>query len=103
MIKTSDKSIKDIAADLGIPQPTLYGWNRRYQNNAAKPSKRKLSSAVQEDQKKIKELQKAIKDLEMERDILKKAMGFFMPQTKLSIRLFINTEQSFQSIPFVGF
>ena len=82
MIETSDKSIKDIAADLGIPQATLYGWNRRYQNNVNKPSKRKVTSIVSEDQKKIKELQKAIKDLEMERDILKKAMGFFMPQTK---------------------
>lgn len=81
MIATCDKPIKQIARDLAVPH-TLYAWHSKHQNQHEGTAKKLAVINPNADQKKIKELQKKVKELEMEKEILKKAMGFFMPRPK---------------------
>ncbi|HYX34293.1 MAG TPA: transposase, partial [Oligoflexus sp.] len=66
----------DVAKDLGISQPALGSWIKDYQRSGqdAFPGKGNMSS--QED--KIKQLEQQVKRLTMEREILKKAMAYFV-------------------------
>lgn len=74
----TEKGMKasEVAKDLGISQPALGSWIKDYQRigQEAFPGKRNLSS--QED--KIRQLEQQVKRLTMEREILKKAMAYFV-------------------------
>jgi transposase len=74
----TEKGMKasDVARDLGISQPALGAWIKDYQRSGqeAFPGKGNLSS--QED--KIRQLEQQVKRLTMEREILKKAMAYFV-------------------------
>ena len=71
----SDQPIGVIAEELGVKLSTLYGWRRDYRRKAASvasvPSSR-LSQAEE-----IAALRKELKRVSEERDILKKAVGYF--------------------------
>ena len=71
----SDKSAAQIARDLGIHPHLLYAWKNQLKSDPefAFPGKGKLSPY----EEKIQELEKRLRDAEEERDILKKALGFF--------------------------
>ena len=74
--ESSDKTAKEIAIDLGIPD---YKYLSRWKNAITKkgadafPGHGKLSGKDAE----IAELKKQLKNTEIERDILKKAVGIF--------------------------
>jgi transposase len=75
-----DKSTKEVAADLGIHNNLLSRWRREYikESDSAFPGNGKLRP---EDEQ-LRRLRKENADLKMERDILKKALGYFSkPQT----------------------
>jgi transposase len=78
---TSGKSVAAVAADLGLPVNMLYRWRREAQ--ASKPSKVFPGLGKARDEE-LAEMRKRVKQAEMERDILKKAVSFFaqLPQTK---------------------
>jgi len=77
-----DRSVRDVAESLGISADLLYQWRRQYrkQGEIAFPGQGNL--ALTPDQKRIRELEKKLKDAEMEREILKKAMAIFSKASK---------------------
>lgn len=72
-IKESGKSVAEIGRELKINANTLYGWLKKY---GSEPEIVAVQALKSEDQK-HKELQKQIRDLQEENEILKKAMHFF--------------------------
>lgn len=66
----SPKTIKEIAADLDVPENLLYNWRRKYTANGEK-----TTYATMEEEN--RELRREIAELKMERDMLKKATAYF--------------------------
>ena len=67
-------SVQEAARELGIDSSRITKWRKLY-------SKTELSAlqgtALSDEQKQIRRLQKELKDAQVERDILKKAVGIF--------------------------
>ena len=80
MLMTTDISVPEAAADLGIHPKTLYRWVQQYgeRPEEAFPGKGRQTS----DAEQIKQLQRENQRLRMERDILKKAMVIFSKEPK---------------------
>jgi transposase len=74
------KSITDVASDLGINPNVLSRWRREYlnDNKHAFPGKGHLRP---EDER-IRQLERQLRDVTEERDILKKAMAIFSKQSR---------------------
>lgn len=72
-IKESGKTVAEVARELKIKDNTLYGWVKRY---GSEPEIVQNQAFKSEDHK-IRELQRQVRDLEEENEILKKAMHFF--------------------------
>jgi transposase len=77
LTKEPGRSVKDVADNLGISKDLLYKWRRelRAKEELAFPGNGR--EALTEQEKRIRELEKKLKDAEMERDILKKAVAIF--------------------------
>ena len=71
------RSVAEVAENLGIGKDLIYRWRReqRSQQGLAFPGNGRQS--LTSEQQEIRELEKKLKDTEMERDILKKAMAIF--------------------------
>ena len=71
------RTVIEVADNLGIAADLLYRWRReqRAREGHAFPGRGRESLTTQE--QKIRDLEKKLKDAEMERDILKKAMAIF--------------------------
>ena len=82
MIEESGQSVADVAENLGIGKDLLYRWRReqRASDSLAFPGNGR--EALTSQQQKIRVLEKKLKDAEMERDILKKAMAIFSRTSK---------------------
>jgi transposase len=72
--------IGDVAKDLGVTAWTLGRWLKESGYSCHDSRKKILSKA--EEQARIKELEKALKRVTMERDILKKAIAYFTETPK---------------------
>ena len=74
---TSEKSVKEVARDLGISYHNLDRWRAQYRKRKELPfpghSKEKLTAQEAENQR----LKKELADTQIERDILKKALAIF--------------------------
>jgi transposase len=75
LVLESGKSVKSIAAELGISDNTLFNWKKKYLQDAknAFPGKGHLKP----DQEELRQKDREIARLKMERDILKKAIAYF--------------------------
>lgn len=75
LVLESGKSVKTIAAELGISDNTLFNWKKKYLRDArdAFPGKGHMKPEQEELRKKDREIAR----LKMERDILKKAIAYF--------------------------
>lgn len=73
--QNSEKSVSQVAKDLGIPNTTLHGWIKEYKEHGEKsfPGSGNIKPANEDYYK----LLKAYEDVKMERDILKKAVAIF--------------------------
>lgn len=73
----SGKSSTTVGNELGIGPDLVRRWTREFQENGANsfPGNGKQNLSVE--QKEIQDLRKALKEAEMERDILKKAVSIF--------------------------
>ena len=71
-------SQSEAARSLGIKANMLSRWIRQQSNDEEFVGNGKLT----EDQRQIRELKQRVKQLEMEKDILKKATVFFAAETK---------------------
>ena len=65
----------EVARSLGIHQNQLYNWKKKFSDNGEKafPGKGHLTE--------LSALRKELRDVQMERDILKKAVGIFSKTT----------------------
>ena len=70
-------NISEFARELGITAPQLYKWRKEFEEfgEGSFPGNGNLKLTAE--QEKIHELEKKLKDAELERDILKKAIGIF--------------------------
>lgn len=76
------RTVAEVAESLGIGKDLIYRWRRqmRERGEIAFPGNGKI--ALTAEQMRIRELEKKLKDTEMERDILKKAMAIFSRTSK---------------------
>ena len=77
------RSVSDVAEKLGIGKDLLYRWRREYhQPNGQYVFPGNCVEALTPEQERIRELEKKLRNTEMERDILKKAMAIFSRTSK---------------------
>jgi len=71
------RTVPEVAEKLGVGKDFLYRWRReqRARLGLSFPGNGREALTIQ--QQRIRELEKKLKDAEMERDILKKAMAIF--------------------------
>lgn len=70
-------NISELARELGITAPQLYKWRKEVEEfgPGSFPSNDKLKQTPE--QENIAELERKLRDAELERDILKKVIGIF--------------------------
>ena len=70
-------NISELARESGITAPQLYKWRQEFEEfgEGSFPGKGNIKSSPE--QEKIHELDKRLNDAELNRDILKKAIGIF--------------------------
>jgi transposase len=68
-------SVVQVARDLGIPEGVLYRWRQEARRDGADAFRGKGQRTTE--QARLAALERQVKVLEMERDILKKALGIF--------------------------
>ena len=75
LVLESEKSVESIASDLGVSSNSLFNWKRKYLEDAknAFPGKGKMKPEDEE----LRRVKKELLRVTMERDILKKALGYF--------------------------
>ena len=78
----SDKSVKEIAKDLGINYGNFTRWHREYRNKGKNAFPGNGNQKLTLEQQKIKELEDELRETKLERDILKKAVGIFSKKPK---------------------
>lgn len=69
----SGRSALEIAKSLGIESTMIYRWRKESRNEGKNPS---ITAHIDFDEEKVA-MAKRIRELEMDRDILKKALGIF--------------------------
>ena len=72
------KSMAQVCKDLGIPKSTFSGWLKEYTNEGKDGFDKSLN--VKKAYQKLYEAERKIKDITLERDILKKALAIFSRQ-----------------------
>ena len=68
---------KEIAMELGISAYLIYRWRRELEQHPDLAFSGNVIKQLTEDQKELEHLRKQLKDVTMERDILKKAVSIF--------------------------
>jgi transposase len=79
LVLESDKSVRQIAFDLGVSPSTLNNWVRMERFRQGVRTENGLTT---EEQRELKRLRKENEQLRMERDILKKAAAFFAKENE---------------------
>jgi transposase len=76
MVTEGGHKTSEVARSLGIHPNQIYNWKRKFSDNGEKafPGKGHLTE--------IAALRRRLRDVEMERDILKKAVGIFSKTTE---------------------
>ncbi len=76
MVTEGGHKISEVARSLGIHANQLYSWKRKFSDSGEKafPGKGHLTE--------IAALRRKLREVEMERDILKKAVGIFSKTTE---------------------
>jgi transposase len=72
LYRSSDRSIKEIASELGVAPESLRRWNAQQHIDAGK-----RKGLTTDDREELTRLRRENRRLKMERDILKKAAAFF--------------------------
>lgn len=71
----SQKTVPEIALDLGIAKSTLFRWRREYREEGNQAFRG--HGILKAEDEEMRRLKKALKDVTQERDILKKALAIF--------------------------
>jgi transposase len=75
LILEGGKSTASVARDLGINENSLHNWKRAYKEDQEQSFPGKGHQKPEEEE--LRKLRKALRDMTMERDILKKAIAYF--------------------------
>ena len=71
-------NLSELARELGITTGLLYKWRQAVEQSGAKPLfPGRGNEALTADERRVRELEKKLRDAELERDILKKAISIF--------------------------
>jgi transposase len=73
----SGKTTMEVANDLGIRRELVCRWRREYLDKTTGSFSGHGNSNFTDEQKEIAQLKKELRDTQMERDILKKAVSIF--------------------------
>jgi transposase len=79
----SGKTVKEISDELGVPYHLLCKWRSRYSKEGANSFPG--HGNIKESEKELKRLEKELKDVTEERDILKKALAIFSQNPRRNI------------------
>ncbi len=81
LLLSSEKKPKEIAGDLGIDAGMLHRWKREYlaSKEHAFPGNGRIGDP---EDKEMQKLQKQLREMKEERDILKKALAIFSKQAR---------------------
>lgn len=81
MVTEGGQKVSEVARNLGLNRNNLYTWKKRYSDTGEKafPGTGRLTE--------ISALRKQLREVEMERDILKKAVGIFSKTTANGLSL----------------
>jgi transposase len=72
-----EESAKEVAQELGIPEKLLYKWRAQFSKEKKKSFPGHGKQLLSEEEKRIEELEKQLRETKLERDILKKAVSIF--------------------------
>jgi transposase-like protein len=73
----SGKTVSEVADNLGINKDLIYQWKKKLIKKGDLAFPGNGIQSLTPDQQRVKDLEKQLKDVVMERDILKKAMAIF--------------------------
>ena len=80
MLERGDITLTQLAHDLDVNINTLANWKKKYLTNAEKAFLR--TPDLTDEQKRIRELERKLKESELENQILKKAVAIFAEESK---------------------
>jgi len=69
----SGRPTKELSQEYGVGKSTINNWRRAYRKNG----NHKVTKEMSPEQNRIRELEKMLREAELERDILKKAVRIF--------------------------
>ena len=78
----SDKSVAQVAGELGIHTKMLYRWRREAAAAKDGSGRRAFPGHGRSQDEELTELRKQLRQAELERDILKKAVTYFAQHSK---------------------
>ena len=81
LVKASDKTVAEVARDLGINDTTLGNWVRADQAERGVPDASGLLPLTAAERAELTRLRREVSKLKMEREILKKAAAFFATES----------------------
>ncbi len=72
-----DRTVEDVAASLGVSNSMLYRWKEKFGSEATGGEAEDTGTAAE-----LTQLRKRVRELEMEREVLKKATAFFAKESR---------------------
>ena len=83
----ADQKVKDLAHRYGISENTLYTWRKLYAKYEEEAFTGKGKKTMSASERRIAELEKALKESRLESEILKKAVGIFSKKDRRNLNL----------------
>ena len=79
-LEKSGESLANVAEELGVRPTTLRGWLNKYKNSPGTPFL--VSGHLSPEDEKLRKIERALRDLKEENEILKKAAAYFAKNLK---------------------
>jgi len=79
LVREGGRSISEVARDLELTESALRNWIRQAEVDAGRGRPGELTTAEREE---LQRLRREVKDLRIEREILKKAAAFFAKESR---------------------
>jgi transposase-like protein len=79
LVREGRRGIPEVARELDLTESALRGWIRQAEVDAGRGNPGELTTAEREE---LQGLRREVKDLRIEREILKKAAAFFAKESK---------------------